>query len=45
MQAQFPPEIVNCLRSDVQSQSVLERTYDPADPAWKERYLSALANT
>lgn len=42
MVAPFPQEIVNCLRSDVQSQAVLERHYNPGDPQWKENYLQAL---
>ncbi len=42
MVAKFPPEIVNCLRSDAQSQAIFNRFYDPKDPSWKERYLDAL---
>jgi type IV secretion system protein VirB4 len=40
--AQFPLEIVNCLRSDAASQAVLNRHYNPQDPTWKEKYLQAL---
>ena len=43
-QAQFPPEIVACLRSDAKSQAVLNRYFDREDPQWKEKYLSAVIN-
>jgi type IV secretion system protein VirB4 len=42
--AQFPPEIVACIRSDAKSQGVLERFYDLEDPQWKEKYLTAVVN-
>lgn len=37
--ARFPPEIVATLRSDSQSQALLNKLYDPKDPSWKEKYL------
>lgn len=40
--AKFPPEIVACLRSDVKSQAVFDRYYDPEDPQWKVKYLEAV---
>lgn len=43
IRAKFPGEIVNCLRSDADSQAILNRYYDKGDPSWKENYLSALA--
>ncbi len=42
VQAKFPREIVSFLRSDADSQAVLNRHYDPADPGWKKRYINAL---
>jgi type IV secretion system protein VirB4 len=42
MQAQFPPDILVFLRSDADSQAVLNRYYDPSDPEWKRRYVEAL---
>ena len=42
IQAMFPLEIINCLRSDAASQAVLERHYRPEDPSWKDNYLNAL---
>jgi type IV secretory pathway VirB4 component len=40
--AQFPPEIVACLRSDVKSQAVFDRYYDPEDKEWKDKYINAV---
>lgn len=40
--AQFPPEIVACLRSDAESQALLSHYYDPSDPKWKDRYVEAV---
>lgn len=40
--AQFPREIVACLRSDVKSQAVFNRYYDPDDPDWRDKYLEAV---
>lgn len=37
--AKFPPEIVAALRSDSQSQALLNKLYDPKDQSWKKRYL------
>lgn len=37
--AKFPPNIVAALRSDSQSQALLNKLYDPKDPSWKEKYL------
>lgn len=42
MVAEFPQDIINCLRSDAQSQAIFERHYNPKDTAWKENYLQAL---
>ncbi len=42
MVAQFPREIVDCLRSDAHSQAVFNRHYDPKNSLWKENYLNAL---
>ncbi len=39
VRAKFTPEIVSALRSDVQSQGVLNKVYDSENPKWKERYL------
>ena len=42
--AKFPKPIVACLRSDVKSQAVFDRYYDPEDAEWKEKYLAAVAD-
>lgn len=39
VRAKFPPAIVAALRSDVQSQALFNRVYDPENPQWKEKYL------
>lgn len=40
--AQFPPEIVACLRSDAKSQAIFDRYYDPEDAQWRDKYLDAV---
>jgi len=42
VRAQFPREIVACLRSDADALGAFNRFYDQEDPAWKEKYLGAL---
>lgn len=39
VRAKFPPDIVAALRSDVQSQALFNKVYDPENPKWKEKYL------
>jgi type IV secretion system protein VirB4 len=40
--AQFPPEIVACLRSDAKSQAIFDRYYDPEDAQWRDKYFEAV---
>jgi type IV secretion system protein VirB4 len=42
VRAEFPPAIVNALRSDAHSQAVFNKFYDRKDPSWKLKYLDAL---
>lgn len=38
----LPPEIVARLRSDKKSRAILDTTYRPSDPTWKQRYIAKL---
>jgi len=39
VRAKFPSQMIAALRSDVQSQGLLNKVYDREDPTWKKRYL------
>jgi type IV secretion system protein VirB4 len=41
----FNPKQLAVLRSDSKAQIVFDRTYDPANPHWKEEYIHAVLET